>query len=351
MEAVRESTDLETLARDPGPHPGARAGHMAAGLVGSEILKIAADIRARAAARPAGLQPHGRRLRPAASSRSRSAWSGRCARRSPRGETNYPPSNGMPELRQAVRASTRASSASTTRSSRSSSPAARGRCIYCVYRTVVDPGDRVVYPVPSWNNNHYVHMVGGVGVPVPCARPRRASCPRREALAAALPGRPPGLPQLAAQPDRHGDRARRRSRGICEAILEENEAPRAARRAAALPACTTTSTGCSPSATARARHAARARPGDGALHDLRRRHQQGLRGDRRARRLGRRAGRRHRAHVGDPRPRRRLGAARRAGRDGGAARRPRRRSASSTPSFQPPDRAAARPRSTTASRR
>ena len=30
--------------------------------------------------------------------------------------------------------------------------------IYSAYRTVVDKGDKVIYPVPSWNNNHYIHF-------------------------------------------------------------------------------------------------------------------------------------------------------------------------------------------------
>ena len=33
--------------------------------------------------------------------------------------------------------------------------------IYAIYRTLVDKGDKVIYPVPSWNNNHYVHFVEG----------------------------------------------------------------------------------------------------------------------------------------------------------------------------------------------
>lgn len=37
--------------------------------------------------------------------------------------------------------------------------AAGGRpLIYAVFRTIVDKGDRVIYPVPSWNNNHYAHF-------------------------------------------------------------------------------------------------------------------------------------------------------------------------------------------------
>src|ERR1051325_8491103 len=31
--------------------------------------------------------------------------------------------------------------------------------IYALFRAVVDRGDKVIYAVPSWNNNHYTHFV------------------------------------------------------------------------------------------------------------------------------------------------------------------------------------------------
>lgn len=37
--------------------------------------------------------------------------------------------------------------------------AAGGRpLIYALYRSIVDKGDKVIYPAPSWNNNHYAHF-------------------------------------------------------------------------------------------------------------------------------------------------------------------------------------------------
>lgn len=33
--------------------------------------------------------------------------------------------------------------------------------IYALYRAICDKGDKVVYAVPSWNNNHYTHFVEG----------------------------------------------------------------------------------------------------------------------------------------------------------------------------------------------
>jgi aspartate aminotransferase len=49
--------------------------------------------------------------------------------------------------------------------------AAGGRpLIYALYRTVVDVGDKVIYPVPSWNNNHYVHFTGGEHISIEATR-------------------------------------------------------------------------------------------------------------------------------------------------------------------------------------
>ena len=40
--------------------------------------------------------------------------------------------------------------------------AAGGRpLIYALFRAVCDKKDKVIYAVPSWNNNHYTHFVGG----------------------------------------------------------------------------------------------------------------------------------------------------------------------------------------------
>jgi len=33
--------------------------------------------------------------------------------------------------------------------------------IYAIYRTVCDNGEKIIYAVPSWNNNHYTHFIGG----------------------------------------------------------------------------------------------------------------------------------------------------------------------------------------------
>lgn len=42
--------------------------------------------------------------------------------------------------------------------------------IYAIYRTLVDKGDKVIYPVPSWNNNHYIHFTEGEHVVIEASK-------------------------------------------------------------------------------------------------------------------------------------------------------------------------------------
>lgn len=75
--------------------------------------------------------------------------------------TNYPPGDGLLELREAV------ASFIQDKEGISYAPnevliASGGRpLIYSIFRTIVDKDDKVIYAVPSWNNNHYTHMNGG----------------------------------------------------------------------------------------------------------------------------------------------------------------------------------------------
>lgn len=40
--------------------------------------------------------------------------------------------------------------------------------IYTIFKAIVDKGDKVIYGVPSWNNNHYVHMTDGEHCVIEC---------------------------------------------------------------------------------------------------------------------------------------------------------------------------------------
>lgn len=75
--------------------------------------------------------------------------------------TTYPPAEGIPELRDAV-AEFIFSKEGIRFAPNEILIAAGGRpLIYALFRAVVDKGDKVIYPVPSWNNNHYVHFNEG----------------------------------------------------------------------------------------------------------------------------------------------------------------------------------------------
>lgn len=192
---------------------------MAAGLVGSEILKIAAEIRA--------LREKGERICnltvgdfDPAEFRIPAGLEEEIVRALREGETNYPPSSGMPALREAVRATMRRDFGLEVTTGQILVTGGSRPGIYGVYRTLVDPGDRVVYPVPSWNNNHYVHLVQAKGVPVRCTEanaflPTGALLERAvrgaRLLALCSPLNPAGTTFTAAQ---LGD--------ICDLVLEEN---------------------------------------------------------------------------------------------------------------------------------
>ena len=75
--------------------------------------------------------------------------------------TTYPAAEGVLELREAV-SNFIASKQGLHYSAGEILIAAGGRpLIYSLYRAVADKGDKIIYPVPSWNNNHYVHFTEG----------------------------------------------------------------------------------------------------------------------------------------------------------------------------------------------
>jgi aspartate aminotransferase len=138
---------------------------MAEGLVGSEILRIAAEIRALKAQ---GADVLDLTVGDFAADQFRipNELGSRIADAVAKGETNYPPSNGVAALREAALAWVRRELGLEYPPNGVVVAGGARPLIYATYRALVDPDDVVVYPVPSWNNNHYVHMVGARGVTV-----------------------------------------------------------------------------------------------------------------------------------------------------------------------------------------
>src|SRR5438552_9526007 len=194
------------------------------GLIGSEVLRIAAEVRALiASGQPVCNLTVGdfdsREFAPP----ERLLAGIQCALAA--GHTNYPPSNGVLELRQAVtRFHRREFGLDYPVESVLIAGGARP-LIYAAYRALVDPGDPVAFPVTAWNNSRYCYLAGAEPLPFevsrdsgfhPTAAQVRALLPRIRLLALNTPLNPTGT---AIAPETLAE--------ICRDLTRENEARRA----------------------------------------------------------------------------------------------------------------------------
>jgi aspartate aminotransferase len=72
-------------------------------------------------------------------------------------ETNYPAADGMAELRKEVAKLIKNGQGLTYAENEILIAGGARPIIYAIYQALVDPSDIVLFPVPSWNNNHYTH--------------------------------------------------------------------------------------------------------------------------------------------------------------------------------------------------
>lgn len=136
------------------------------------------------------------------------------------GESTYPPPNGLETLRAAVREFyLRRLGLDFPLPSILIASGARP-AIYAVYRAVVNPGEKVVFGVPQWNNDYYCELIGAKGVALDCdastgflptAEMLRPHIRDARLLALNSPLNPTGTAFDAAQLS-----------AICDLVLEEN---------------------------------------------------------------------------------------------------------------------------------
>ncbi len=200
---------------------------LARGLVGSEILKIASEIRAM---QKSGQQVCNLTVGDFSSTEFRipRRLEEGIAAALAAGQTNYPPSDGVLDLREAVaRLFERSFGLVAPVESVLIAGGARP-LIYAAYRAVLDPGETVVYPVPSWNNNHYAHLAGARGVAVtagaesrflPSARALKPHLAEARLLCVNTPLNPTGTVLEESE-----------VRAIAELVVEENRRREAAGR-------------------------------------------------------------------------------------------------------------------------
>jgi aspartate aminotransferase len=135
--------------------------------------------------------------------------------------SNYPPANGMLELRSEV--SRFIEEYQGLRYSPSEFLIAGGArpLIYAAFQTLVDPGDKVVFPVPSWNNNHYSHLSAANAVMVE-TRPENNFMPTADELRPHLNGA--ALLALCSPLNPTGTTFTKQGlHEICSLVVEENK--------------------------------------------------------------------------------------------------------------------------------
>jgi aspartate aminotransferase len=135
--------------------------------------------------------------------------------------TNYPPANGLLSLRKAI--SKDIKNRWKLEYSENDILVAGGSrpLIYAAFKTIVDPHEKVIYPVPSWNNNHYAYLTEAQKIEVdtsegnnflPTAADLKPHLKGAVLLALCSPLNPTGTMFTKTQLSE-----------ICELILEENK--------------------------------------------------------------------------------------------------------------------------------
>lgn len=82
------------------------------------------------------------------------------------GHTNYPPGNGVAQLRVAIAAFVKRYLGLDYAPEQYLIAGGARPLIFSLFQTIIDPGDKVVFPVPSWNNNHYCHITGAQAITI-----------------------------------------------------------------------------------------------------------------------------------------------------------------------------------------
>lgn len=141
------------------------------------------------------------------------------------GHTNYPPADGILALRETI-VEVVADRYQLDYTINDILVAGGSRpLIYALYLALIDPGDKVLYPAPSWNNNHYCHLSSANGVVIettvennfmPVAAQLKPHLKGATLLALCSPLNPTGTMFTQQQLEE-----------ICDMVIEENRSRKA----------------------------------------------------------------------------------------------------------------------------
>ncbi|MCX2478412.1 aminotransferase class I/II-fold pyridoxal phosphate-dependent enzyme [Pedobacter sp. MC2016-15] len=135
--------------------------------------------------------------------------------------TNYPPADGVLSLRKTVAGILKDRYELDFNTDEILVSGGSRPLIYATYLALVDPGDKVIYPAPSWNNNHYCHLSSAEGIAVettaetnfmPTAELLRPHIKGATLLALCSPLNPTGTMFSKEQLEE-----------ICDMVIEENK--------------------------------------------------------------------------------------------------------------------------------
>jgi aspartate aminotransferase len=134
--------------------------------------------------------------------------------------TTYPPAEGILSLRESVSRFIMEREGIEYNTNEILIAAGGRPLIYALYRAIVDRGDKVIYAVPSWNNNHYVHFVEGEHFVIE-AKPENNFMPTAEEIRPHVKGA--SLIALCSPLNPTGTTFKEEElAAICDLVLEEN---------------------------------------------------------------------------------------------------------------------------------
>lgn len=136
-------------------------------------------------------------------------------------ETNYPGAFGMPEFREGVAQTLNRICGLDYLADDIQIASGSRPLIYACYKTLVDPGDKVVFPAPSWNNDYYTLLTETEACVVE-TRPENDFMPTAEELRPHL--KDAQLLALCSPQNPTGTVFSRDGlKQICDLIIEENQ--------------------------------------------------------------------------------------------------------------------------------
>lgn len=136
-------------------------------------------------------------------------------------QTNYPEADGMAALRKAVSTFLKERGNLTYDTDEILIAGGARPVIYGIYKTIVNPGDTVIFAVPSWNNNHYSYLHEAKSVIIE-AKPEKNFMPSAEDIRPHIQGA--SLVALCSPQNPTGTVFSKKGlEEICDLILEENK--------------------------------------------------------------------------------------------------------------------------------